>query len=69
MPPLGSIVSSEVVSIERGEGGKIIYQVKLQSDVCEGRVENVGTITVNENLLELEFVDDDEEEETENATT
>ena len=34
--PLESIVSSEVVSTERGEGGgKILYQVEHQSDVYE----------------------------------
>ena len=75
MVPLGSIVSNEVVSTKRGGGGgggNIVYQVELQSDVYEDRVENVGTITVNGNLLELYFgivESDDKEEETEKVTT
>ena len=55
---------------EQGEGEKIVYQVELQSDVYEDRVENVGTITVNENLLGLDFgivESDGKEEETEKA--
>ena len=51
--PLGQIClglcSSEVVN------GKVFYQVEVVSEIYENTIEEVGTITVKENLLKVDL--------------